>query len=272
MLVPADALPWFATGPMLLVAILFAAVGLWCWRRGRLLGGLVAGAFASVSAMAAAAPPVAQQVERLVAEAQSRAQAQSGSARRLVETAQDRHRRQLEAARALAKGGPERLVQGFSSLADAGFVERGTTLDGGPGSGGPGVIYVAVSFSMPPADLRRLGRDAQKAGALVVIQGLVRGSFRETATAARQVFDENSLGGVAIDPNVFRAFGVTAVPTFIAAAAPVQPCPRGLECTPQAPPHDRLAGNVTLSEALRILESGDEAGFVAEAAAARLRP
>ncbi|HEX7945918.1 MAG TPA: hypothetical protein VF495_14700, partial [Phenylobacterium sp.] len=77
-MLPADALSWFAPGPMLVMTAALVAAGLWCWRRGRLLGGLVAGAFASLSAVAAAAPPVAEQVERLVAEAQGHARAQSG--------------------------------------------------------------------------------------------------------------------------------------------------------------------------------------------------
>ena len=124
-------------------------------------------------------------------------------------------------------------------------------------------VYVAVSFAMPPADLRRLAREAQAAGAVLVVRGLVRGSFQETLKAARQVFDEGSLGGVAIDPNVFRAFDIRATPTFIAAAGPVQPCARGLDCIPPAPPHDQLRGNVSLRAALRLLaaEGGHHLGM-----------
>jgi conjugal transfer pilus assembly protein TrbC len=104
-----------------------------------------------------------------------------------------------------------------------------------------------------------------------VIRGLVRGSFKETLLAARQVFDEDSLGGVAIDPNVFRAFNIQAVPTFIAASAPVQPCGKGLDCVPVAPPHDALSCNISLGEALRLLEANGAAGApAAQSASERL--
>lgn len=256
---------------LLALAVTLVAVGVWGWRAGRPRLAAATGAFIALGGLAAAAPRVADQVDQLVTGAQAGARTQEGAARLLLEATGDRHLRQLEAARAITDGAPERLVQGFVSLAEAAVVDGAADFDAAPPKAG-GVVYVAVSFSMPPADLRRLAREAQTAGALVVIQGLVRGSFKETAVAARQVFDESSLGGVAIDPNIFRAFDIRAAPTFIAADSPVQPCASGLDCRPVAPAHDRVAGNISLSEALRILGEGDQAASVARAAAARLAP
>jgi conjugal transfer pilus assembly protein TrbC len=198
---------------------------------------------------------------------QTRTADQTPSAQALFEATQGRDHRFADDARALVAASPSQLKRGFASLETSQFAGGEALATLGEAPDHDGVVYVAVSFSMPPADLRRLARDAQKAGAVLVIRGLVRGSFKETLLAARQVFDEGSLGGVSIDPNVFRAFDVQAVPTVIAAAAPVQPCAKGLECIPLAPAHDRIGGNISLGEALRRLKTDGEAGAEAAAAA-----
>lgn len=91
-----------------------------------------------------------------------------------------------------------------------------------------------------------------------------------TVRASRAVFDENTAAGVAIDPQVFRAFEVTRAPTFIVAQRPVEPCDGGVTCTSRPTPHDRLSGNISLAEALRLLSRGREAGDVARAALQRM--
>ena len=42
-----------------------------------------------------------------------------------------------------------------------------------------GALYIAVSLTMPKPALRQLALDANKAGAKVVIRGLVNGSFEQ---------------------------------------------------------------------------------------------
>ena len=163
-------------------------------------------------------------------------------------------------------------------------VQAGAAMMGDPalGAGGPapqasaakdadgGGVYVAVSLSMPPEALRALARDAHKAGARVVIRGLVDGSFKATLLKVREVFDDRSVGGVAIDPQVFKAFNVTAVPAMIAAQSPVEPCGT-LGCTPAAPAFDKVAGNISLGAALKALaEEGSSGQAAARAALARL--
>ena len=133
-----------------------------------------------------------------------------------------------------------------------------------------GGIYVAVSLSMPPEALRALARDAHKAGARVVIRGLVDGSFKATLIKVREVFDDRSAGGVAIDPQVFKAFHVTAVPAIIAARSPVEPCGK-LGCSPEIPPFDVVSGNTSREAALKILaDEGENGQAAARAARARL--
>ena len=133
-----------------------------------------------------------------------------------------------------------------------------------------GGVYVAVSLSMPPEALRELARDAHRAGARVVIRGLVDGSFKATMVRVRQVFDDRSAGGVAIDPQVFKAFEVTAVPTVIAVRSRVEPCGT-LGCIPTAPAFDTISGNISLEAALKILaEEGASGQAPARAALERL--
>ena len=239
-------------------------------RRRRLAAGAALGL--AGTALAWAAPGLAQTAGQLVDAVQARVEDQRSNAQALFDQVQGREQSHQAAARALVEqaGSPEVLRRGFSQLESTDFRGGAALADLGGGPPRAGVIYVAVSFSMPPADLRRLARDAHDAGAVLVIRGLVRGSFQETLKAARQVFDEASLAGVMIDPNVFRAFDVRAVPTFIAAAAPVEPCGPGVDCVPATPAHDRVSGNISLGEALRRLEGAGEVGAPAAAAAARL--
>lgn len=257
----------FAPPALLAVAAGIAAGGLWLLNKGLLRAALVAATFAAFGVAAAAAPPLAETLEGLVAQAQSRTKAQTPSAQALFEATQGRHEPFMAQAQALVDASPAQVRRGFSGLESSEFAGGSGLAQLGDPSPPEGVVYVAVSFSQPPADLRRLGQDAQKAGAVLVIRGLVRGSFKETLLAARQVFDEGSLGGVAIDPNVFRAFDIQAVPTFIAATRPVQPCTKGLECVPAAPAHDRVSGNISLGEALRLLKANGAAATDAAAAA-----
>ena len=104
-----------------------------------------------------------------------------------------------------------------------------------------------------------------------MVRGFVDGSPAKTMAAARQIFDEDSAGGLAIDPQVFRAYGVQTVPTFIVATSPVTPCQGGLDCTSDATPNDQVHGNISLAAALRLLaEQGQAAPDVASRALKRL--
>lgn len=258
-------------GMAIALALGLATVWAWCARKRWLAYG-----FAGMLGLAAvwfAAPSLAQSAGDLVEQVQRRTEAARPEAQALFDSVRGREVRYSEEAKALveAAGSREILKRGFAHLEDTDFRGGGALANlGEEPETSDGVVYVAVSFSMPPGDLRRLAREAHDAGAVVVIQGLVRGSFQETLKAAKQVFDEDSLAGVLIDPNVFRAFNIKAAPTFVAAERAVQPCGQGLDCVPAAPAHDHIAGNITLAEALRLLERSGEQRTAAAAALARL--
>lgn len=177
-----------------------------------------------------------------------------------------------EDARLLSSQNEARITQGMSMIRDMdhSFGDAAQMVSDVEGAG-EGVVYVAVSLTMPKAALRQLSVDAEKVGAKLVIRGLVDGSFERTMVEAQQVFGQDSLSGLAIEPQVFRAFRIERVPTFIVAQSPVQPCETGIDCVSAETPSDRVAGNVSLAEALRtVAQRGDAAPDVARAALARL--
>jgi len=93
---------------------------------------------------------------------------------------------------------------------------------------------------------------------------------RMHALLGGETAEADLLVGVLIDPRAYRVFEVTRAPTFIATAHPLPDCD-GLNCAAPAPSHDRIAGNLTLSGALRALAAeGEAAPLQARAALERL--
>ncbi len=172
-------------------------------------------------------------------------------------------------AASLSTGNRDRLRQGMSYLsADYRIDPYGD--DAAEGNDG-GVVYIAVSLSMPQSSLRQLARDADKAGATLVIRGLVDNSFARTRTALKSVFVEGEEAGLVIDPRLFQQFHVDRVPAVIAAPEPVQPCEDGLDCERAAVPFDIVRGNISLEQSLNLIGArGDAAPDAARRALERL--
>lgn len=128
-------------------------------------------------------------------------------------------------------------------------------------------FIVFASLSMPPKSLRRLIADTARAGGIVVFRGFPNNSFKAfSAALAKVVTEQDQLSNVGIDPRLFRAFGVTAVPTYVAVSSDFDLC-SGFHCTTQVPPHDRMTGNVSVGYALETFASarGPGAGVAAVA-------
>ncbi len=136
---------------------------------------------------------------------------------------------------------------------------------------GPGVIYIAVSLSMPKPALRQLARDAHAAGAALVIRGLVGNSFARTQRALKDVFVEGEEAGLVIDPRVFRQFHIERVPAVIAAPQEVTPCGSGFDCDRAEVRFDVVRGNISLKAALKLLaDRGQAAPAAARQALSRM--
>jgi conjugal transfer pilus assembly protein TrbC len=164
--------------------------------------------------------------------------------------------RYQEDAEALSAGNRGRLRAGMA------FLSQDFRIDpyADPGADmGPGVVYVAVSLSMPRSSLRQLARDAHTAGAVLVIRGLVDNSFIKTQRLLKEVFVEGEEAGLVIDPRVFQQFKVNEVPAVIAAPKEVQSCEDGLDCVRTDVPYDVVRGNISLQQALTLLAQKGEA-------------
>lgn len=271
------------TGSMECWALLFGALAvasalvMMGWRL-QMLPLTAVGAFAGALALgwASTAPAYAQTTQRsvtdgfreLIDEANTRAEALKKQLGGFVSEVEARPNPYEADAARMAAQNVSQVRKGFGMVGDVFGDDVGDPLADVESDG---AIYVAVSFSMPPDVLRRLSTDVQKAGGKLVVRGLVQGSFEQTLLAARQVFDDKAMSGIAIDPQVFRAYKVDRVPTFIVAREPVTPCQDGVDCTSAATAHDKIAGNVTLAEALRqIALRGRQAPDIARNALASL--
>lgn len=69
---------------------------------------------------------------------------------------------------------------------------------------------IFISFSMPKASLKALYQAATKSGGVLLLRGLKNNSFKKTAEYLKQL--EIS---VDIDPEAFKEYHITKVPTFV---------------------------------------------------------
>jgi conjugal transfer pilus assembly protein TrbC len=115
------------------------------------------------------------------------------------------------------------------------------------GTKGDAPQFIAfASLSMPPAALRQLIADTAKAGGVVVFRGFPNNSMKAfSAMLGKVVTDKDQLFNVGIDPRLFRAFNVEAVPTYVAVSTDFDLC-SGLNCTTSVPTHDKITGNVSV--------------------------
>lgn len=109
----------------------------------------------------------------------------------------------------------------------------------------PQALYF-VSFSIPQTGLKRLILDADRFGIPATLRGMVNNDMRQTANAVLQLVNEDQRGGVQIDPQAFRRYGINAVPALVVTCGET---------------YDRIAGNLALQQALtKVAESGECAG------------
>ena len=138
--------------------------------------------------------------------------------------------------------------------------------------GGPTAeVLLFTSLAVPAASWRASARDAARIGAPMVLRGVAAGSLPATA---RQITTRlgGAEAGVAIDPRLFRLFGIARVPAVVVVPGGVPPC-RSRGCADDAPPpFDVVAGNLSLAAALEaIAAEGSEGRAIARGHLATLR-
>jgi conjugal transfer pilus assembly protein TrbC len=183
-----------------------------------------------------------------------------------IERARQQHRMPTEAelARVPVPAAPriENLPQPVTRTPiDLEAISKGFDLQSGaqaaamrPGKAGPKVLIFA-SFAIPEATLQRLVDQAARAGATLVLRGLVDGSIRDTVTRMQALIGSRRVA-VQIDPEAFDRYGITRTPTFVLATdgAGTEAC--ASRVCGSSPQFLKVAGDVTLEYALQHLNRG----------------
>lgn len=76
-------------------------------------------------------------------------------------------------------------------------------------------LLIFVSLEMPPSVIKTLAQQAHDLGGTLVLRGMKAGSVRETKLAVIDIGAQNAPW--VIQPALFQAFSVKAVPTFVLA-------------------------------------------------------
>ena len=125
-----------------------------------------------------------------------------------------------------------------------------------------GEVLIFMSLAVPAPSWSQWAREAARTGAPLVLRGALPAGLRATVTEIGQRLDGHD-AGVAIDPRLFRLFGVERVPAVVAVPGGVPACAsRG--CADDAPPpFDAVSGNIGLAAALETIAAEGDAGRAA---------
>jgi conjugal transfer pilus assembly protein TrbC len=224
------------------------------------LAGALGGALAQTSA-----PEIdLEAIRHRAAESARDAEALASSARERAKTVTEQANTTTEQARTNGSRYSAAVAGTVSTTRDATFdFDRMVASSGEMAKADLGEAPRFIAFastSMPPAALRQLIDDVPRAGGVVVFRGLTRGSARAMSEALSRVLKPGERrDGVGIDPRLFRAFGIDAVPAYVVTASDFDLCD-GFDCQTQVPPFDLLSGNVTASFALETIARGGGPG------------
>ena len=235
-----------------------------------LLGACACAARADENPAEGAGADVSRLVEEVLRKAGGNGEdALSEWTRSIIERALER------AGEAARRTGPGGSGDGVTSAAPLPAERHATEIAGGATArNGAAEILIFTSLSVPAESWRQWAHDAAAVGAPLVLRGVGEGGLRETAKeiGARLGGAE---AGVAIDPRLFRLFGIERVPAVVVVPSggpgrsPVPPCEsRGCADDP-APPHDLVSGNIGLAAALETV--ADEGAVGREAALSHLQ-
>ena len=168
--------------------------------------------------------------------------------------------RALERAGKAASGAAAGVGSGRGSPAPLPAERHAAPMAAGlAGRGGTAEVLLFTSLSVPAPSWRQWARDAARTGTPLVLRGVGQGGLRATVKAVGDRLGGHD-AGVAIDPRLFRLFGVTRVPAVVVVPGGVPPC-RSRGCSADAPPpHDRVTGNIGLAAALEAIAAEGDAG------------
>lgn len=229
---------------------------------------------------------LAQTVEGLDLQAiKARSAAMEADAQAFAEHVKDRGDQFREEAAQVREGGMSNLARiatadlpkGPNGAVDFDEIVQGANANAnGALKGEAPQFIVFASLSIPPQSLRALIADTARAGGVVVFRGFPNNAMRQFARELGKIIQkQDDFANVGVDPRLFRAFNVTAVPTYVAVASDFDLC-AGFHCETKLPPHDRMTGNVAVQYALETFQSARGPGAAVASVAltnmARNRP
>jgi type-F conjugative transfer system pilin assembly protein TrbC len=128
-----------------------------------------------------------------------------------------------------------------------------------------GEVLIFISSSMPKASLVQWFEEAKQLGAAIILTGFINNSLLETEAYFAPIFKEVEESGIEINPTLFDAYHITAVPAVVVTTG-------SLACNSIEPPSfDRVMGNTSLSAALKIIAEKGELGSIAKQKLAQLK-
>lgn len=118
-----------------------------------------------------------------------------------------------------------------------------------------GDLIVFVSTSMPEASLKRIARETAKIGGVMMLRGFVNDSLMQTVSNTKEL--ANLGAEIQINPDLFRAYEVESVPTFVLAINPQSQA--GCVGKAMCQSYVKLEGDASLSAVLeRMTQSQDK--------------
>jgi len=203
----------------------------------------------------------------------------AAEAQSFVDQVKDRGEQFREEAAQVRDGGTENmrkvasadLPKGPAGPVDFDEIVKGASQNASAKGGEAPQFIVFASLSMPDAALRQLVRDTSSAGGVLVFRGFPNNNAKEFVARIGKVVDKGQFASIGIDPRLFRAFDVQAVPTYVTVSSDFDLC-AGFSCQTKVPPYDRMIGNVTVDYALSTFADGRGPGArVAAVALANLK-
>lgn len=191
----------------------------------------------------------------------------AAEAQAFVDQIKDRGDRFREEAATTRDGGTEnmrrvaaqRLPKGPAGPVDFDEIVQGAASNTQTNGGEAPQFIAFASLSMPDEALKQLIRDTAAAGGVVVFRGFPNNSAKEFVARLSRVVNKGQFASIGIDPRLFRAFQVQAVPTYVSVSSDFDLC-AGFSCTTKVPPYDRMIGNVTVEYALSTFAEGNGPG------------
>lgn len=114
----------------------------------------------------------------------------------------------------------------------------------------PAIQYF-VSFSIPRSGLAVMLKNAARFAVPVNIRGMINNDFRQTVNTIFEITKGNNKGGVQINPEAFRLYGITAVPALVVTCGNT---------------FDRVFGDIRIDGLLSKVAEGGDCADVARAA------